>query len=235
MHLLQECRYKLQALNKLKWIGISVQQQKYLTLNKMHWLCILQDSMLLVSCHCIILHYLILASTLFIIKLKRGKKAETRKPNITLPTWHWPQQNYYTKNHEQERLSLQTNPTKILGREKQTQCVMVIQYTTYMLIPLKVLRQTCWRSNITYDCHQSQTMQQHISFKHEHWIAKYIPQNKMTYSDHFTPGKIKEINYSNWWRSCHSFYFCHRLFMFCDSLTHFYSLFDVQKGPLALQ
>jgi hypothetical protein len=27
----------------------------------------------------------------------------------------------------------------------------------------------------------------------EHWIAKYIPQNKTIYSDHFTPGKIKEI------------------------------------------
>lgn len=47
----------------------------------------------------------------------------------------------------------------------------------------------------------------------EHCIAKYIPQNKLIYSDHFTPGKIKEINYSNWWGSCHWLDFCNWIFI----------------------
>jgi hypothetical protein len=139
-----------------------------------------------------------------------GRGQETQSNSMR----HWPQQNYYSKNHKQEFLNLQTDSTKILGRESQTDPMcdgyMINYFHAYFFKCSDILSEGLI-SHVTTIC--LRPCNNTFCSSMEQWIAKYIPQNKMIYSDHFTPGKINEINYSNWWGSCHWPYFRHWIFI----------------------
>lgn len=141
-------------------IWISVQQQKQLTLNNLHWLFTVQDTTLPVVQHCIIQHDLVLTKTFTIFKLKGKHKAEARKTKTTMPMRHRPQQNYNIKTTYKNPCAFKMILTKYL----EVKCVIVTWHPMSVLIPLEVLRHTCLRSNIICDCHLSQAMQQYIFF-----------------------------------------------------------------------
>jgi len=105
-----------------------------------------------------------------------------------------------------------------------------------MIIPLKVLRHTCRRSNITCDCHQFHSKQQHNFVQAWNTGLQNI-SHKTKWSSQIISllvNKRDQLLQLVGFLSL-ALFLSLNFYLLFDRLTHFYSLSDIQKRPLVLQ